>query len=120
MKSTHTLAFYLLIGILWSWPLALHPTSITLSQHFDQLPAAWLVHAAPSFRDGISELSAWPQGEALVRLDSFLFLILAMLLQGLIPGLLLTNLFILMDLRFLHGPPKNSPKKSSKFAPPPP
>ena len=90
------LLVYLAFSILWSWPLILDPFSSVVSLHFDQLPAAWLVHAAPSFRDGISELSAWPAGEPLVRLDSFLFLILAMLLQGLVPGLFLTNLFVLL------------------------
>lgn len=87
-------------SVLWSWPLALHPGSVTMGLHFDQFPAAWLVHAAPSFvPDGVSELSAWPDGEPLVRLDSFLFLLVALLLQGALPGLLVTNLFVLL------GPP---------------
>ncbi|MFN7143232.1 MAG: hypothetical protein ACK4YP_05605 [Myxococcota bacterium] len=91
--------FFLALSVLWSWPLALAPGSTTVALHFDQLPAAWLVHAAPSFVDGVSELSMWPAGEPLARLDSFLFLILALLLQGALPGLLVTNLFVLL------GPP---------------
>lgn len=86
---------YVAVALAWSWPLVLSPASATVSLHFDQLPAAWLVHAAPSFRDGVSELSAWPDGEPLVRLDSFLFLALSMALQGLLPGLFVTNLFVL-------------------------
>ncbi len=71
-----------------------------MALHFDQLPAAWLVYAAPSFLpDGVSELSAWPVGEPLARLDSFLFLGIAFLLGGTLPGLLVTNLFVLL------GPP---------------
>lgn len=89
-------AFFLAVSIVWSWPLALAPGSTTMALHFDQLPAAWLVHAAPSFVDGTSELSAWPAGEPLARLDSFLFLLLAMVLQGALPGLLVTNLFVLL------------------------
>lgn len=94
------LAVYLAFGLLWSWPLVLSPASSTLSLHFDQLPAAWLVHAAPTFvPDGVSELSAWPAGEPLARLDSFLFLLVAIGLWGALPGLLVTNLFVLL------GPP---------------
>lgn len=87
--------FFLALSLAWSWPLALSPASGTVSLHFDQLPAAWLVHAAPSFMDGTSELSMWPTGEPLARLDSFLFLLLSMVLHGAVPGLLLTNLFVL-------------------------
>lgn len=93
------LAFFVLFGVAWSWPLALSPASTTLSLHFDQFPAAWLVHAAPSFLDGVSELSAYPDGEPLVRLDSFLLLFLAFVLNGAVSGLLVTNLFVLL------GPP---------------
>ncbi len=91
--------FFLALSVLWSWPLALAPGSTTVSLHFDQLPAAWLVHAAPTFVDGVSELAMWPDGQPLVRLDSFLFLLLALVLQGMLPGLLVTNLFVLL------GPP---------------
>jgi hypothetical protein len=91
--------FFLAVSIAWSWPLATAPGSATVALHFDQLPAAWLVHAAPTFLDGVSELSMWPQGEPLARLDSFLFLLLALLLGGTLPGLLVTNLFVLL------GPP---------------
>ena len=94
------LAFFLAVSVLWSWPLALHPGSVTMSLHFDQLPAAWLVHAAPGFvPTGVNALSAWPGGEPLARLDSFLFLAIALALQGALPGLLVTNLFVLL------GPP---------------
>lgn len=91
--------FYLIVSVIWSWPLALSPAASTVSLHFDQFPAAWLVHAAPDYWDGVYEGSAWPDGEPLARLDSFLFLGLAFLLHGLVPGLLLTNLLVLL------GPP---------------
>lgn len=92
--------FFLAVAILWTWPLATHLGDTTLSLHFDQYPAAWLVHAAASyFPDGVSEWSAWPAGEPAVRLDSFLFALLAFLLQGALPGVFVTNLFVLL------GPP---------------
>lgn len=95
----HTLfapAFFLALAIVWTWPLVLAPNSATMALHFDQLTAAWLVHAAPTFVDGVSELSAWPEGGQIVRLDSFLFLFLSLALNGALPGLLVTNLFVLV------------------------
>jgi hypothetical protein len=92
--------FLLVLAVAWSWPLVLSPGSSTISLHFDQFPAAWLAHAAAWYvPDGVCELSAWPAGEAIVRLDSFLYLALATVLGGAVPGLLLTNLFVLL------GPP---------------
>lgn len=91
--------FFLALSVAWSWPLALAPGTSTVALHFDQYPAAWLVHAAPSFLDGVSELAMWPDGQPLVRLDSFLFLLLSFGLGGLLPGLFVTNLFVLL------GPP---------------
>lgn len=91
--------FFLALSVAWSWPLALAPGSATVSLHFDQYPAAWLVYAAPTFLDGVSELAMWPDGQPLVRLDSFLFLFLAFALVGALPGLFVTNLFVLL------GPP---------------
>jgi hypothetical protein len=89
-------AFFFALSVAWTWPLVLSPASGTVALHFDQLPAAWLVHAAPTFLDGTSELSMWPVGEPLARLDAFVFLALAIVLQGVVPGLLLTNLFVLL------------------------
>ncbi len=92
-----SLPLFLAVAVIWSWPLALHPLETTVSLHFDQYPAAWLVHAAGSYvPDGVSEWSAWPAGEPIVRLDSFLFALLAVALGGVVPGLLVTNLFVLL------------------------
>lgn len=87
--------FFGALAIVWTWPLVLSPNSATMALHFDQLTAAWLVHAAPTFLDGVSELSAWPEGGRIVRLDSFVFLFLSLVLTAL-PGLLVTNLFVLV------------------------
>ncbi|MDP2309814.1 MAG: hypothetical protein Q8P18_27595 [Pseudomonadota bacterium] len=87
--------FFGVLAIVWTWPLVLSPNSATMALHFDQLTAAWLVHAAPTFLDGVSELSAWPEGGRIVRLDSFVFLFLSLALSAL-PGLLVTNLFVLV------------------------
>ncbi len=87
--------FFAVLAVVWTWPLVLAPNSATLALHFDQLPAAWLVHAAPSFLDGVSELTAWPEGGRLVRLDSFFFLLVSFVLNGALPGLFVTNLFVI-------------------------
>ncbi len=95
--GARSLLFFLAVAVVWSWPLVLDPLGTTVSRHFDQYPAAWLVHAAASYvPDGVSEWSAWPGGEPVVRLDSFLFALLAVALQGVVPGLLVTNLFVLL------------------------
>ena len=91
------LLLYALVSMLWSWPLALAPVSSTTALHFDVYPAAWLAEAAPSFvPSGTSGWSAWPEGEPLQRIDSFLFLGVALLTGGAIPGMLLVNLFVLL------------------------
>ncbi len=92
--------FFLGIALVWTWPLPLDPFTTTIAMHFDQYPAAWLVHAAASYvPDGVSEWSAFPTGEPTTRLDSFLFAMLAVALRGALPGLFVTNLFV------LFGPP---------------
>lgn len=92
--------FFLLIALVWTWPLPRDPFTTTIAMHFDQFPAAWLVHAANSYvPDGVSEWSAFPAGEPTTRLDSFLFALLAVALHGALPGLFVTNLFV------LFGPP---------------
>ncbi len=84
------------LSVAWSWPLAADPVASTVSLHFDAFPAAWLVDAARSFvPSGVSSWSAWPDGEPMQRLDSYLFVGLAMALGGAVPGMLLTNLFVL-------------------------
>ena len=91
------LLLYALVSVLWSWPLALAPASSTTALHFDGFPMAWLAEAAPSFLpDGTSDWSAWPEGEPLQRIDSFLFLGVALATGGAIPGMLLVNLFVLV------------------------
>jgi hypothetical protein len=88
---------WMALSVAWSWPLAADPVASTVSLHFDQLPAAWLVDAARSFLpSGVSSWSAWPSGEPMQRLDSFLFVGLAMAFGGAVPGMLLTNLFVLL------------------------
>lgn len=100
-------AAFLLFSVVWSWPLALSPAQTLMALHFDQYPAAWLSWAAPDFFDGVCGRTMWPDGEPLVQLDSFLFLLIALparlllgiFLPGAASGLLLTNLFVLL------GPP---------------
>ena len=93
----HGLLLYALVSVLWSWPLAMAPATSTTALHFDVFPAAWLAEAAPGFLpDGTSGWSAWPEGEPLQRIDSFLFLGVALLMGGGIPGMLLVNFFVLL------------------------
>ena len=91
------LAAFLAVSIAWSWPLARDPAGTMASLHFDQLPVAWLGDAARSFfPEGRSPWSAWPAGEPLQRVDSYVYLGVATLLGGAVPGMLLANLFVLV------------------------
>ncbi len=97
VRHAGVVLFFLLFSAVWSWPLVLSPGRTTVALHFDVFPAAWLVDAAWTYLpDGVTERSAWPLGEPLARLDSFLFLAIAVLLGGAVPGLLLVNLFVLL------------------------
>ena len=97
VRELPLLAAFLAVSIVWSWPLARDPAGTMVSLHFDQLPVAWLGDAARSFLpDGTSAWSAWPAGEPLQRVDSYVDLAVAAVLGGLVPGMLLANLFVLL------------------------
>ncbi len=91
------LALYAVVSMLWTWPLVTDPSHLLVARHFDAFPVAWLAEAAPGFLpDGVHPGVAWPDGEALQRVDSFVLLGLALVMGGKIPGLLVVNLFVLL------------------------
>ena len=91
------LAVYALVSALWTWPLVTDPAHLLVARHFDAFPVAWLAETAPGFLpDGVHHGVAWPEGEALHRVDSFVLLGLALMLGGKVPGLLVVNLLVLL------------------------
>jgi hypothetical protein len=88
-------AIFALVSVAWTWPLALDPATTTVALHFDVYPAAWLAQAAPTFVPGGSTpLTGFPEGESLARMDSYLFLLLSVLLRA--PGMAVVNGFVLL------------------------
>lgn len=83
--SLLVLASYLGVVALFSWP-ALSFQGLPL-RHFDLYPAVWLLEVAPeAFPRMLYAQTAWPFGESLVRIDSYLLLLIGWLNQGLLSG----------------------------------
>ena len=87
------LASYLLMSAVFTWPAArLDPTQIS-TLHFDIYPVVWLIERGPeTFPSMFHAMSAWPYGESLVRLDSYMLLWMSWLNQGMISGVVLASL----------------------------
>ena len=83
--SLLVLASYLGVVALFSWP-ALSFQGLPL-RHFDLYPAVWLLEVAPeAFPRMLYGQTAWPFGESLVRIDSYLLLLIGWLNQGILSG----------------------------------
>ena len=85
--------FFVLVATAFTWPAARLDPHTLVTRHFDLYVTIWLVEQAI---DGLPRLlatgSAWPHGESLVRVDSYLLMLLAWLGRGLLSGWLLTTL----------------------------
>lgn len=75
-----TLLFFSAVSVVFSWPLVLEPTQLHISQQFDFYSVVWLAEAMGSEGAGwTSQQTAWPIGEPLNRVDSFVLAGLAWL-----------------------------------------
>jgi len=87
------LAFFVAVATLFTWPAARLDPHTLVTRHFDLYVTVWLVEQAV---EGLPRLlatgSAWPGGESLARVDSYLLLVVAWLGRGLLSGWLLTTL----------------------------
>jgi hypothetical protein len=83
-KSSLLIALsYLLCSALFSWPAVCLDPQILPTRHFDLYPALWLIQESPSvFPKLFHSTSAWPYGESLVRMDSYLLLLIGWLNQN--------------------------------------
>lgn len=76
------LAFFIAVAAAWSWPAPLLDPQRLAVRHFDLWPALWLLDRAPAVGlDLVHPGSAWPEGEVLARLDSWVALGLGWLLR---------------------------------------
>jgi hypothetical protein len=84
---------FVVVATLWSWPAARLDPHTLVTRHFDLYVTIWLVEQAV---DGLPRLlatgSAWPAGESLARVDSYLLMLLGWAGRGLLSGWLLTTL----------------------------
>lgn len=81
-----TFASYVALSVAWSWPLAVAPAG-TVTRHFDLYPSIWLLQRARAAVPGLEHAaSAWPVGESLARVDSYVLLALGWLDGGALGG----------------------------------
>ncbi|RME29302.1 MAG: hypothetical protein D6798_00355 [Deltaproteobacteria bacterium] len=87
------LGCFVLISAAWSYPAVLLDPTRLPGRHFDLLPALWLADQAPHVGvDLFHATSAWPEGETLARLDSWVFLALSWLLRPLLSATTIVGL----------------------------
>jgi hypothetical protein len=73
-----TVLFFLLVSVGFSWPLVTDPTQLHISRQFDIYSLVWLVQAVGADDAGWTfARSAWPMGEPLNRIDSFVLAAMA-------------------------------------------
>ena len=80
-------ALFLAISTAWSWPMARLDGTALVTRQFDLYPTVWLLARAPeTWPDLWHAGSAWPVGESLARVDSYVLLALGWLLRPLFSG----------------------------------
>jgi hypothetical protein len=85
--------FFFVVAAAFSWPAARLDPSVLVTRHFDLYVTVWLVEQAPDVLPAmISTGSAWPGGESLAKVDSYLLLLLAWAGRGLLSSWLLVTL----------------------------
>lgn len=73
---------YVALSLAFSWPLGAFPDAL-VTRHFDVYPSIWLVdRAREAFPALQHDASAWPYGESLARVDSYVLLLLGWLGGG--------------------------------------
>lgn len=74
---------FLAVSAVFSWPAALLDPTRLATRHADLYPTIWLLDTAPLLNN---HQTAWPVGESLARVDSWVFLALAKVFHGWISG----------------------------------
>jgi len=80
-------ALYAALATAWSWPMARLRADTLVTLHFDLYPTVWLLERAPRVLPELWHAeSAWPDGESLARVDSYVILVLAWVLRPVLGG----------------------------------
>lgn len=88
-------ASYLLFSAVYTWPAVCLDPTVLPTRHFDLYPALWLIQTAPSVVPRLfHSFSAWPYGESLARIDSYLLLLLGWLNQNFFSSVQVADLLI--------------------------
>jgi hypothetical protein len=78
---------YLLVSVLYTWPAVRLDPTILPTRQFDLYPVIWLLEEAPTtFPQMFHATSAWPYGESLARVDSYVLLWIGWLNNGFFSG----------------------------------
>lgn len=81
-----TFLSFVALSVVWSWPLAVAPAG-SVTRHFDLYPAIWLIERARAALPALEHAaSAWPVGESLARVDSYVLLGIGILDGGALGG----------------------------------
>ena len=91
------MGIFLLLSVVFSWPLILAPFSQHVSQQWDMYTLVWLMQAV-SAEDAawVFNGSAWPLGEPLYRMDSFLMASVAALMGRAVDPWVFPALWVLL------------------------
>jgi len=77
------LLVWLGLAVAWTWPTALSDNSFVVGRHFDTPGTLWVIGAAQRLLGSVDGMTAWPLGGDISRLDSYLLVPIAMMLQAL-------------------------------------
>ena len=96
MKSGFWIGFsYWVVSALFCWPAPWMDPQVLPTRHFDLYPVLWLIQEAPSILPLLFHpTSAWPYGESLVRIDSYLLLGIGWLNHGWLSPLQVVDLLM--------------------------
>lgn len=86
-------ASYLALSAAFSWPLATLDPDVLVTRHFDLYPSIWLMERAQAVFPSLHhDASAYPFGENLARVDSYVLLALAWITGGVVSAHALAGL----------------------------
>lgn len=95
IHTTYIFVFYLCISTLFTWPAARFAEPLFPTRQFDIYPVIWLVEEGPSiFPSLMHTTSAWPYGEVLVRIDSYVLLYLSWINNNFFSGYTVASLLL--------------------------
>ena len=95
LESLGILVFYTVLSAVFTWPAVLFARPLFPTRQFDIYPVLWLIDEAPeAFPTLMHPTSAWPYGELLVRIDSYVLLYLSWINGNLLSSFTIASLLL--------------------------